>query len=451
MMPIKLRYILSFITTFAVCFVLAGCELISDDSRRNIPIMQALALPDDAALGLDIPMESDAEPVYESAPSTEPEAEPEPDPAPVLNTLSIEAHDAASVTLARPTFENPGDPEPSVTAYIGEAFLMNVEGDTVSNYIEGPVDVSGGNYRFAGLDPGKDYSIIVVAKNISGSSVRRYQHSLGSANAVAADAARLMNTPPESFLTGDDIDPERVTQSLSLPASGANGTAITWSSSDPEAISDYGAVTRFMTSVTVTLTATVEKEGETDDSASFTFTVYRVLFYDGFEDGDLGGWTENDPYNKFEAGAVTTYAAGGSYSLAVTGFDGWGPEMFFADITPEYIGYYIMVSTTNLETGSVAFFDGSDQITCISFAGDGTITVPAGGSAYNRYDVYSKNDWYLVELKNIDWAARTYDLYINDEMKDENLAFRSRAEKLTRLILFNWDNSISWWDDILIY
>jgi hypothetical protein len=70
-------------------------------------------------------------------------------------------------------------------------------------------------------------------------------------------------------------DTSAVTSSLRLPVSGPNGSAYTWSSSDPATVSAQGAVTRPVHGTgdaTVTLTATATS-GEASASKSFTVTV----------------------------------------------------------------------------------------------------------------------------------------------------------------------------------
>ncbi|NLJ40047.1 MAG: hypothetical protein GX352_00310 [Clostridiales bacterium] len=73
--------------------------------------------------------------------------------------------------------------------------------------------------------------------------------------------------------SGDD-KADSVTEDLTLPNSGEKGTTITWQSSDPEVISDYGKVTRVDgMHNTVTLTATLNKAGGNPRTKSFTLTV----------------------------------------------------------------------------------------------------------------------------------------------------------------------------------
>ena len=93
--------------------------------------------------------------------------------APVLNSLSVSGYDASSITLAKPTFSTAGNPTPTVQAYIGLNGTITVSGSTVSNSLQGPVDVSSGGYQFSGLSASTSYKVIVVAANSAGYSVQQ--------------------------------------------------------------------------------------------------------------------------------------------------------------------------------------------------------------------------------------------------------------------------------------
>jgi len=93
--------------------------------------------------------------------------------------------------------------------------------------------------------------------------------SLAQAAAVAADKASLQIT----FSSGDSAS--SVTQDLTLPAGGANGTAISWASSNTDIVSTTGAVTRPKTTTDVSLTATISK-GSESDTKPFPLTVLQA-------------------------------------------------------------------------------------------------------------------------------------------------------------------------------
>jgi hypothetical protein len=102
--------------------------------------------------------------------------------APVLNDLVIEAVDASSVTLARPTFAVAGNPLPAVSAYIGPEENMVMTDGSVSGFSQGPVDVSLGGCRFEGLAAGVSHRVVVVARNAAGYSAREIAYAIPAVN-----------------------------------------------------------------------------------------------------------------------------------------------------------------------------------------------------------------------------------------------------------------------------
>jgi len=93
--------------------------------------------------------------------------------APVLNDLVITNTDPSSITLQKPTFSTAGTPAPTVQAYIGLDGVISVSGSTVSDSLEGPVDISATGHQFTNLDSDTAYRIIVVAQNTEGYAVSR--------------------------------------------------------------------------------------------------------------------------------------------------------------------------------------------------------------------------------------------------------------------------------------
>lgn len=86
------------------------------------------------------------------------------------------------------------------------------------------------------------------------------------ANAVANDKAALAII----YASGDSAS--SVTQSITLPTEGANGSTISWSSNHPTIVSASGTVVRPTTTTAITLTATITK-GSASDTMAFPITV----------------------------------------------------------------------------------------------------------------------------------------------------------------------------------
>ncbi len=97
--------------------------------------------------------------------------------------------------------------------------------------------------------------------------------ALSDAESVAADKAALVI----GYAQGDSA--ASVTQDMTLPATGASGTTISWTSSDTNVIANNGTVTRpaadAANDATVTLTATITKNSESV-TKEFTLTVPKM-------------------------------------------------------------------------------------------------------------------------------------------------------------------------------
>ena len=107
-------------------------------------------------------------------------------------------------------------------------------------------------------------------------SVSLYTHgqnmipnSIGGYYKVIADSnsAALSNDKADLTIPTEDI---KAPTTLELPLSGKRGSAIVWTSSDPDIISDTGVVTLPQETATVTLTATLTYNGKTEIK---TFTI----------------------------------------------------------------------------------------------------------------------------------------------------------------------------------
>ena len=83
-----------------------------------------------------------------------------------------------------------------------------------------------------------------------------------------------------SFLNGQD--PNSITANLSLPTTGANNTTLTWSSSQPNALTNLGAVTRptyGAGNAGITMTVTISR-GSASATEAFQFTVLQMPLND---------------------------------------------------------------------------------------------------------------------------------------------------------------------------
>jgi hypothetical protein len=178
--------------------------------------------------------------------------------APVLNSLSISTYDEASISLAKPTFSTAGNPPPTVQAYIGLNGTITVSGSTVSNSLQGPIDVSTGGYQFSSLTAGTAYKIFVVAKNSAGYSVQQIIQStngitaapvLNSLSISAFDATSITLAKPTFSTAGSPTPTVQAYIGLNSTIS-VSGSTVTGSLQGPIDVSSGGYQFSGLTAVT---------------------------------------------------------------------------------------------------------------------------------------------------------------------------------------------------------
>lgn len=149
------------------------------------------------------------------------------------------------------------------------ATLLGGQCQLGSQYVEADGDgnmrfrVPVGTYTFMVTVPGYEEQMSTVT--VGGGGVYRTIRLRSMQQLVDNVAANL-----EIGYQGEDTA-EHVTRDLILASEGEQNTNISWSSSAPQLIGQYGNVFRTTSGATVTLTATVSKDGR---SASKQFTVY---------------------------------------------------------------------------------------------------------------------------------------------------------------------------------
>lgn len=194
-----------------------------------------------------------------------------------------------------------------------------------------------------------------------------------------------------------------------------------------------------------------------DDIDSLPEAQQQVLFYEPFEDGDAAGWTVGS--GAYTRAVVPGGADGSARSFTLIGGNNFhhdGVQWFFSPgIQPTYIRYFVRSADTTAADGYFVI-------------GDATYTASAGEIAFGFLDnlgnllfvngvdpdltmPYTANTWYRVELKNIDWTAKTLDVWVNGTLLGSGFAFRGPSvASLTTISLYNYYPSQAWWDQILL-
>jgi hypothetical protein len=204
----------------------------------------------------------------------------------------------------------------------------------------------------------------------------------------------------------------------------------------------------------------VASEGSSPDFLASDWRLEARGVYAGFEtvidpaiDGMATPWlAEDGEPATFGTDAV---AAVGNTGLALTQHDGDGRstglalELPQARRNPSHVSYFVRLDEG--ETG--ASFDlqsDGESVIQASIGPDGLGTELGNGT---RTEVEVKpGTWHQVELRGLDWAAHSYDLYIDRKLVGRGLPFRSPATGVDRLSLYSTSaGSISRWDELELW
>ncbi|MEW6470233.1 MAG: T9SS type A sorting domain-containing protein [Bacteroidota bacterium] len=175
-------------------------------------------------------------------------------------------------------------------------------------------------------------------------------------------------------------------------------------------------------------------------------------FYDGFETGSPNpAWLPGTGHTMTVNNANP---AVGIYNLDLTGTSGhyMGPYATFTSGQPTYISWRIKSSNTS---NANAYFVVGDANTSTN---NGILFcyITTGGflrffssTGYNH--PISANTWYHVEARNLNWTARTMDIYVNNALILSAWPFRSATTTaVDRLFIYNLNSSTSNYDQIII-
>ncbi|WP_139999673.1 immunoglobulin-like domain-containing protein [Paenibacillus paridis] len=144
--------------------------------------------------------------------------------------------------------------------------------------------------------------------------IKVIKESITAIESVEADTASLS----VGFVPGDSA--ASVTQNISLPTTGANGTAITWTSTESTVIATNGTVNRpakTANDVIVTLTATITKDGE-QETKTFTVNVMKQTTFTDKESVEADNASLNVGFVPGDSAASVTQ----NLSLPITGANG---------------------------------------------------------------------------------------------------------------------------------
>jgi hypothetical protein len=187
------------------------------------------------------------------------------------------------------------------------------------------------------------------------------------------------------------------------------------------------------------------------------------IFSDDFEDGVWeDSWTMLAG-GEYTAEATTQHAASGEYSLHLNG-GGDHFEGLMAQFVPtqlDYVSFYARTDSARTVRASNYFVLGDSFVTenfglmfFYTMQDSGRFHVFDGDFTYT-FPIETQN-WYHIEFRNIDWNDRSWDWYVDNQLVQADIPFRSQeTTTVSRLHLYNWydDDAVishAWYDEIFL-
>ncbi|MCB9273928.1 MAG: hypothetical protein H6564_07795 [Lewinellaceae bacterium] len=181
-----------------------------------------------------------------------------------------------------------------------------------------------------------------------------------------------------------------------------------------------------------------------------------LSFYDGFESGSYSP-TWVDAGGSYTRSVDMVTPAVGNYSLTQTGSSGHisGLLATFAPAQPSEISWW--VRPTNYTTTHAYCVIGDENtpsnlgIVFCYYSSANNLRFFSSSAAVINFPA-TVNIWYFIELKNIDWDNKSFDVYINGNLVQADFPFRSQAStSVSRVYLYNLTlNATTKYDDIKI-
>lgn len=188
-----------------------------------------------------------------------------------------------------------------------------------------------------------------------------------------------------------------------------------------------------------------------------TKTNAQIIFDDGFETGSFSP-TWVDQGGSYSKTVVSVGSIEGVYNLEMNGsslahFS--GIKTSFQVSQPDKISWYVKTNDINSASGYVVvgpqFMTGINSLV-FSYIGTGKLWFSQALGMPTYSTPILNNTWYFIELRDINWTTRTYDLYINNLLKMSSYPFRDQnVINVSEIALYNYNGSvISNFDKIVI-
>ncbi|MBU0487078.1 MAG: T9SS type A sorting domain-containing protein [Bacteroidetes bacterium] len=186
-------------------------------------------------------------------------------------------------------------------------------------------------------------------------------------------------------------------------------------------------------------------------------TSAQIIFDDGFESGSYSPIWVNDG-GSYSKTVVSTGSIEGAYNLEMNGSDlshFSGLSTYFTVSQPNKISWYVKTNSITSASGYVVigpqFMTGLNSLV-FSYIGTSKLWFSQATGMPTFSTPISNNTWYFIELKDINWTTRTYDLYINNVLQMSSYPFRDQnVDNVCKIALYNYNGGvISNFDKIVI-
>lgn len=186
---------------------------------------------------------------------------------------------------------------------------------------------------------------------------------------------------------------------------------------------------------------------------SFQLSAQCGLFYDGFETGALL------PVWQFGTGTYVRNVTSinqqvGTYAFEQTGSSGHteGTYATFAAGQAGYISFWMKTNTTNAANGYVVIGDNNTAVNLgILFCYFNSASQLRFFNSTGQNFPIIADQWYHIEIQNIDWVNKTMDVYMDGVLILPTWAFRSNTSTFVdRIHLYNISASTASYDEIII-
>jgi hypothetical protein len=202
-----------------------------------------------------------------------------------------------------------------------------------------------------------------------------------------------------------------------------------------------------------------DADTDTDtDSETDTETGPDVLFAEDWEDGVWDDtWIAGGGVYTREVTDATA-ADGTAQSLHLVGSEltdhSDGIHAVVGVLQPSEISYWARSGSTGVNDTYFVLNQGETsnllhEVAFIYFRSTGYIHIAGPGI---NLQTYAADTWYQIELRDIDWTGKHYDVWVDGLLRATDVPFRDTSKtSIGRIDLYNYQDSEAWWDEIVFH